>query len=400
MTTITLSTFLARLRLLAPKRKIDENKFGKAAPHRPFFRPMATYQPAADFEAFGNALAQAQAERNPKPELLAPYYAKCQQDAHLASVLQQRRLATLGRPFVLLGPDGSPNSEAQVLLSQPWVAQLLGLVLDSAFAGYAVVELLGLHEQGFAAVQRIAPAAIDAAGGTLRLPNGERVPFREGELQPWCIELGLPTDTGLLAQATPLVMWKQRALSGWSTYLELFGMPFRKGHTDTNDPEMRLRMQEGLKNMGSSGWGVFDQEDRVEFVQTYSQGSGGNAYEHMVRLADEQLSKLILGQTMTSEAGGSLAQALVHERVAQSIARADAQRIEMVMNAEVLPRLALFGFAVDGLRFAFLPDEDGLSAQLKLELVKALLPYKRIPAEWLRAEFGIECADTEAVKDE
>jgi hypothetical protein len=93
---------------------------------------------------------------------------------------------------------------------------------------------------------------------------------------------------------------------------------------------------------------------------------------------------------MTTDKGGSLAQAQVHERTGQALFRADALWLEELINTQLLPRMTRLGMPVAGISFAFLPDENALPPELKLELVRALLPHYTIPPVWLAQEFGIE----------
>ncbi len=354
------------------------------------------YKPKADFEQFEAAVRQAM---NPDlaalPGQLQDFYKQALADAHLFSVTQQRRMSALGRPFQLVDAKGRANKPAQYVFDQPWFHQWLNAAFDSVLHGYTVVRLSapdagsGALEPGLETLPR---EAINPWQGTLMLENDKWVSVEHETVRPFLVVLGLPGEMGLLRQAVPLVMWKQGALRHWARHLELFGMPFRKGHTDISDPDMRERMSEMLRQMGGAGWGVFDQEDRVEFVEA-KVGSNHGTYEALARFADEQISKLLLGQTMTTDTGASLAQAQVHERVAQSFARADARRFEADINTKLMPRLEAMGLPVAGARFRFLPDEEALRPELKMDLVKALLPYMRIPPEWLESEFGVKAEE-------
>jgi len=232
----------------------------------------------------------------------------------------------------------------------------------------------------------------------VELDNGQRISYASEPYADWAVPVGDAADTGLLARAVPLVMAKQQAIGGWNRYLEVFGMPFRLAHTDIRDPEQLNRMADMLAKMGSAGWAVFDHDDRVEFIQTTTNSRTQEGYESLCRFADEQLSKLILGQTMTTDKGGSLAQAQVHERTGQALFRADALWVEEVVNTELMPRMQRLGMVAQGLQFAFLPDENALSPQIKLDLVKTLLPHYVVPADWLRQEFGVEVEALQAQK--
>jgi hypothetical protein len=359
-------------------------------------KPNSTYKPKADFDQFELAVKQALS-----PALsgilgqLQAYYNQAMADAHLLSVTQQRRLALMGRPFQLLDGKGRQHKAAQFLFDGPWFHRWLELAFDQVLYGFTVMRI-GPPEAGSLQplVDSLPREAINSWQRQLLLDDGHWVSFDSEGFRPFIIPLGQPADLGLLRQAVPLVLWKQGAIRHWSRHLELFGMPFRKGHTDISDPDMRDRMSEMLRQMGAAGWGVFDQSDRVEFVESKA-GGNHSTYEALARFADEQISKLVLGQTMTTDTGSSLAQAQVHERVGQSFFRADARRVESDVNSGLMPRLEEMGLPVSGARFRFLPDEDSLRPELKMDLVKALLPYMRIPAAWLESEFGIKVEEVE-----
>jgi len=343
--------------------------------------------PEPTLVAYRSAMQQA---RSGNRRTLLGLYDQAQHDAHLMSVMQQRMLATLSRPYVLAGP-AEQLAAAQDALAGPWFMAFMRLALRSIFYGPGLVQLGPPRPQGgFNFATSVPEVQLWPETQEVELDTGKRLSYAQAPYADWAVPLGQSTDAGLLARAVPLVLAKQQAIGGWCKYLEVFGMPFRMAHTDLTDPDQLNRMADMLAKMGSAGWGVFDQDDRVEFVQTNASGRSQQGYESLCRFADEQLSKLILGQTMTTDKGGSLAQAQVHERTGQALFRADARWLQDVVNTELLPRMVRLGMPVEGVVFSFLPDENALPPQLKLDVVKALLPYYRIPAAWLEQEFGIE----------
>jgi hypothetical protein len=351
-------------------------------------------------DAYRRAVKEARSPSSasgPNRSALMGLYEQALTDAHLASVVQQRRLATLGRPWQLMNAQGTMAPEPAVAcFTGPWFGAFLAYAVESVFYGFSLIQLGPVAESGagYAHCTLVPRNAVLPENGVVVSETGLRIAYDAEPYRNWVIAAGLPTELGLLLQATPLVLAKQLALAGWSRYLEIFGMPFRKAHTNMRDAEQRERMAQMLSQMGSAGWGVFDHDDRVEFVQALAHNSSSSGYEHLARYADEQLSKIIIGQTMTTDTGASLAQAMVHERVGAALTRADAHRVERIVNAELIPRMIAAGMAsLQGCTFRFTPDEDALSPELKLELVKALLPYKQIPSAWLEAEFGIQLVE-------
>ena len=361
------------------------------APHKPLPPPRphtAPWLPEPNMDTYRSAMRQA---RNGNRKLLMALYEQAVQDAHLASVLQQRTLATTSRPYQVLDAAGKPALAAEAALAGAWFADFKRLAVRALFWGPGLVQLGPPRpEGGFAHATPVAEAQLWPGAQEVEVEGGTRLRFDQPPYADWAVPLYPASPLGLLAQAVPLVLAKQQALAYWNRYLELFGMPFRAAHTALDDPAQYARVGEMLNTLGAAGWGVFDKDDRVEFAQGNAAQAG---YEPLCRFADEQLSKLVLGQTMTTDRGGSLAQAQVHERIGQALFRADAQWLEEVVNTALLPRMERLGMPVAGARFQFLPDEDALPPALKLDLVRTLLPHYRIPAPWLAAEFGIELAE-------
>ena len=64
--------------------------------------------------------------------------------------------------------------------------------------------------------------------------------------------------------------------------------------------------------MTSSGFGVMDKDDEMEFMDSSS--SKGEAFAVFLDYLDKQISKLVLGGTMISDNGSSRSQSEVHER--------------------------------------------------------------------------------------
>lgn len=366
------------------------------ARHKPLPPPQrrtAPWLPEPSIDTYRSAMRQA---RNGNRKLLVSLYEQTTQDAHLASVLQQRTLATTSRPYQLLGPDGKPAPAAADALAGAWFADFKRLAVRALFWGPGLVQLGPPRPAGgFAYATFVPEQQLWPQSQEVETEGGMRLRYDEPPYADWAVPLSPGSPLGLLAQAVPLVLAKQQALAYWNRYLELFGMPFRAAHTALDDPAQYTRVGEMLNTLGAAGWGVFDKDDRIEFAQGNAAQAG---YEPLCRFADEQLSKLVLGQTMTTDRGGSLAQAQVHERIGQALFRADAQWVEEVINTALLPRMERLGMPVAGVRFQFLPDEDALPPALKLDLVRTLLPHYRIPAPWLSAEFGIALQEAEAHK--
>jgi len=71
----------------------------------------------------------------------------------------------------------------------------------------------------------------------------------------------------------------------------------------------------------------------LEIIEAKSTGTTSNAYEKMADWIDRQISKLVLGQTMTADAGSSRAQSETHDKVRGDIADSDIRQVVETLNA-------------------------------------------------------------------
>lgn len=113
----------------------------------------------------------------------------------------------------------------------------------------------------------------------------------------------------------------------------MFGIPIRVGKYGANaTPEQIDTLKHAIGSIASDAGAVIPESMMIELVET-AKGNGGNTlFENMARWCDEQTSKAVLGQTMTTDDGSSRAQAEVHDEVRLDIARWDARQLEATIN--------------------------------------------------------------------
>ena len=91
-------------------------------------------------------------------------------------------------------------------------------------------------------------------------------------------------------------------------------------------------------------------ETEIEFVES-GKGDAYNVYDKRIDRANSELSKLIIGQTMTIEDGSSLSQSETHLEVFENLVKNDRDMLRDIVNNQLLPRMVKHGFPVKGLRF-------------------------------------------------
>jgi SPP1 gp7 family putative phage head morphogenesis protein len=184
-----------------------------------------------------------------------------------------------------------------------------------------------------------------------------------------------------------LLYLKRRLSASWTEFAELFGAPFRLGKTNVRDEALRDNMYDMLENMGRNAYGVFDTDDDLEFIRDGKTDSH-HVYNELIERVNSELSKLILGSTMTMDDGSSRSQSEVHERTSGAINKEDAFFIESLVNDELIPWLNVYhGFNITG-KWVFDDTENTTKEQqfkIDAELVK--LGFN-VPKEYFTETYG------------
>ncbi|MCS7029896.1 MAG: DUF935 domain-containing protein, partial [Bacteroidia bacterium] len=154
--------------------------------------------------------------------------------------------------------------------------------------------------------------------------------------EPSLLAFGNKNDLGLLHKSCPIVFYKRFAIAAWSEYIELFGMPVRVLKTDKKDIEVRQQLYRELENMGKAAFAVVDTEDELEFISTGS-ADAYEVYDKMIERCNSEISKLIIGQTGTTDEKSYTGAAKVHQMQAEAIAWQDKEKVKNWLNSVIFP---------------------------------------------------------------
>ena len=195
-----------------------------------------------------------------------------------------------------------------------------------------------------------------------------------------------------MAKAALYVIYKRNATADWAQFIELYGHPLKEGIYDGWDEEARTKMTDDLYNMGGSAVILHPKGTEIKIHDAGSKSASSDLYKSFVQYCNDELSKLELGNTLTTEAGDTGTQALgtVHQSVEDKIERADRQMILDVLNYELTDVFTNLGMNTAGGEFSFVvPQNKDLSArvQIDMQLKNMGLP---ISDDYLYETYGIE----------
>ena len=188
-------------------------------------------------------------------------------DPHLSSVMETRLINVLSKPFKLQ-KAGEEQPALSKLLRRPWFRKFCTLALERIYYGHSLIEFPMPVKGEFHGVDLIPRQYVSPELGIVRTMPGMIVgtAFREDpNYTPWLIELGDPTDLGLLNKAAPMALYKKNVVSAWADFTEIFGMPYRAVTTDAEGDEL-LRIEQIISEMGQASWGVFPEDVKIEFI--------------------------------------------------------------------------------------------------------------------------------------
>ena len=318
-----------------------------------------------DIDSWRNAIKAAESTFFPRRSLLYDLYSEILLDGHLTAVIEKRKLSVINTPLHFV-EKCKVHEEITAMLTTENFMTMLGYVLESKIWGHSLIELS--FETGFLVPTLIPRKHVVPSKGIIikNQSDSNGFDFRTYPYSNYLLEVGESDSLGLLMKAAQYVIYKRGGFGDWAQYCELFGMPFRVAKYDGYDEKTRQELESALKDAGSAAYIVIPKETDLNFIQNNTQGSS-ILYDQLIDVCNKELSKLILGQTMTTEAGGALAQAKVHQEVEQEIHNADKLFVRNVLNDKLIPLLRIHGFDVGNGKFIF-QEKENIEKKTRLEM--------------------------------
>lgn len=342
-----------------------------------------------DVARWRQAWAMAINIENPKRGALYAIYADALVDMHLTGCFTQRYHKTLLKSFVLLDDQGNEDTEALKIFESKWFHHFLLRALESIAWGHSLIQLGDVVADAngtmkFADVQLVPREHVCPEYGVLlreRSDSPDRgIPYRDGALSEWCVEVGDAHDLGLLHKCAPQALAKKNMTTYWDVFGEIFGMPMRVATTPSQNPSDRRQIEIMLEEMGAAGWALLPADTTIEIKES-SRGDAYNVYDKRIDRANSEMSKGVLGQTMTIDNGSSQSQSETHLEVFENICAADAKLIEYVVNDDLIPKMIRLGFPLENRVFAWDNAATYTPAEQR-ELERMLLQYFDIDPQY------------------
>ena len=285
-----------------------------------------------------------------------------ERDLHYAGVLGTRKRALSGiESEVEAASDAKHDVDIaqavrEAITERPDFGDLVDDMLDALGKGYSATEIIwdtSAKQWDFKRFEWRDPRFFhlcDVNGQDLKLiteeaPLGAALdPYKFIVHKPR-LKSGMPIRGALARIAAVAYLCKGVALSDWMTFIELFAMPVRVGKYGNNaTPREKATLRAAVASLGSDAAAIMPESMNVEFIEA-TKGQGGEAiYERICEFLDKQVSKGVVGQTMTADDGSSQSQANVHNEVRKDILAADIRQLENTLNRQLVKPYVDFNF--------------------------------------------------------
>lgn len=332
-----------------------------------------------------------------------------EKDTHLFSQLQTRKLAVTGLDWEVQ-PFSEDERDKQI--ADFVSGQLKGLenfdevlldMLDAIGKGISIMEIDWTVEDGrnvIRDVEYVHPKKLIWDGITDQMkictreyPSGIELPANKFVVHRYKAKSGHASRAGILRVVAWMYLFKNYDIKDWVSFCEVFGMPLRLGKYDASASEDDKRqLMEAIIQLGTDAAGIVPSSTQIEFIESQKTTSI-ELYENFARFCDEQMSKAILGQTLTSDSGGgSYAQSKTHNEVRHDLTVADAKALAGTIRRDIIKPLVEFNFGT-GANVPFF-DFDCREVEDQKEAVQVLRTLAcsmglKIPTGYIYKKFNI-----------
>lgn len=265
-------------------------------------------------------------------------------DPHVHSCIQSRKSGTLAMNWELrYGAEPSLNELIAHNLQKINILGLISNILDALFYGMQVLEILWIQDENSNfVVNDIQPKPIEwffyDSSNQLRYrsrinPQGELLPANKFLIPRHNPKYDNPYGEALLAKCYWPTTIKNMGFRFWINFLEKYGMPLVIGqYTYPPSPEELANLSQRLNELVNSQTIATPSDVNID-IKDIGQSKSVDLYLQLIKLANGEISKALLSETLTTEMdSGSYAASVTHFKVRREVILGDKFLVEQTIN--------------------------------------------------------------------
>ncbi|MFL9829116.1 DUF935 family protein, partial [Rhodoplanes sp. SY1] len=220
--------------------------------------------------------------------------------------------------------------------------------------------------------------------------DGEALPPAKFIVHAPRSKTGIPIRRGFARAAAWAFLIQQFTLKDWAAFCEVFGMPLRLGkyHSGASEADKKTLLR-AVAGLSSDAAAIIPDGMTIDFIER--KALEGSTFERLIEYLDRNVSKLVVGQTMTADSGASMAQAKVHNEVRLDIQRADGVQLSNTLARDLVQWAVAFNFGPQaGYPRVELPVAEPEDVKALADSVAKLVPVGlKVAQKELRAKLGL-----------
>ena len=266
-------------------------------------------------------------------------------DPHVFACIQSRKAGVLSLEWEInRGLDKAKDAElVEDLLKKLDIHKLINDILDATLFGFQPIEIMWGKVGNY-----VLPLELKAKPSewfcfdeenllkfrTKEHYWGEELPPKKFLCPQYNPSYDNPYGERVLSRVFWPVTFKKGGLKFWVVFTEKYGIPHLIGkHPRGATKEETDKLADLLEEMIQDAIAVIPDDSSVE-IQEANKSSSAEIFEKLIDKMNSEVSKAILGQTLTTEIGstGSYAASNTHMAVRQDIIDADKKLVEKTIN--------------------------------------------------------------------
>ena len=314
-----------------------------------------------DINKWKQALKAAEDPDYPDRSKLMNLYHDIMLDGHLTAITEKRILNILNTPLTFQ-VKGKENDLVTKLIGTEAFENLLRYIVESRLYGFSLcwvdITQPGVTKPNIKLIDR---RHVEPSRHIYKYKDSDSlnagIDYNLPPLSNYVLTAGREDDLGLLLKCAPYVIYKRGDIGDWATFCEIFGMPLKVGKFPSHDTNARKELNDAMDQAGAANSITMPDTCSIDFVENKTTQSGKGVHETFADWNNNEMSKIILANTMTVDAQGGNYKGEVHQDSEDSIFEADRRFVLRILNTKGYELLGLHGYNPgDGL-FSYI-DED------------------------------------------
>ena len=334
-------------------------------------------------------------------------YRELLSDPHVGACIESRKAGVKSLNWEIIPTESAEQSQfIQKIFENLRIDQIVSEILDAPLFGFQPLEITWKNEDGF-----IIPSDIQGKppewfcfgnSNELRFKpqgsiDGEELPYGKFLLAVHDASYSNPYGSKLLSRCYWPVMFKKGGMKFWTMFVERFSGAFAIGKYPRGAQQEEIdSLANMLENLVQSAVAAIPDDSSVQILEAGGKGASSEVFKSFCEFFNAEISKAIVGQTMTTEVGanGSYAAGKVHEGVRQDIVASDSRLVTDVMNT-LISLICEFNFnQTDSLpKFGFWSEKDVDKTQAERDATLLNTKGFRFTANYWKKTYGFEDED-------